>query len=110
MQTLVIAFIAFLIAFRVMQTRNQRRNLTYINTTAVSGAVPPSGYNNGTPSYYPGGPPQYYPQPGYGGPQYPPQTYTSQSYSGQNPYYSVSFHAPTLPIHVSSLIIDTARE
>ena len=90
---LVIAFIGAVIAFRIAQTRaSQRRNLTYVNTSAVAGAVPPAGYYpNAAPVYYSNGPegaPQYYPQPGYG-PQYPPQSYNGQPYAGQNAYYSV---------------------
>ena len=84
------------------------QNLTYVNSSAVAGAVPPAG---GPPGYYPGsGGPQYpAPDPNYNyynqgapgyGPQYPPTTYTGsgQGYNPTNPYYSVSIVRRPLPL------------
>ncbi|KAH9911357.1 uncharacterized protein BXZ73DRAFT_82833 [Epithele typhae] len=85
-----VALVVFLIAFRLMRARaSRRRNLAYVNTSAVSGAVPPAGYPTGAPGYYPyqGGPA---PNDGYA-PQYPMPTYTVCPKSSQSPpssYYA----------------------
>ncbi|KAI0808247.1 hypothetical protein C8Q74DRAFT_1232186 [Fomes fomentarius] len=85
--------------FRTMRQRSARRaNLAYINTSAVSGAVPPPGPpppgytpQGGYPGgYYPqGASTPYYPNNNGYGPQYPPQTY-----NGQSPYASPQPPAP----------------
>ena len=58
--------------------------MTYVNTSAVAGAVPPPGYpppGGYQPGYYPspqGGPTPYYPNDPNSPPQFPPQAYDGQ--------------------------------
>lgn len=80
----VVAVIVLFGLLRTMRARAARRqNLTYVNTAAVAGSVPPPYSQGGYPpqnGYYPnqaaGYNPSYYP------PQFPPNTYNGQAQYG----------------------------